>query len=222
MDRTEVSMATDVYRTPLLTARETARHLRMPESTLNVWLAKPSTSPLVHSVAPEKRGWPRVPFVGIIEAYVLRSLRELGASMDDVREAAAIVRAEFDDPYGLASQRIAIDGVAVFVRLADESVIHVRDRQSAFVEVLSDYLRFITWSEDGQARSLKLRHYPDEAEVVIDPRFGWGAPVLAKQKIPVDAVVSLWQTGESMDVVAEEFDLTRDLVENDCRAAVAV
>ena len=66
-------MATDVYRTPLLTARETARHLRMPESTLNVWLAKPSTAPLVHSVTPEKRGWPRVPFVGIIEAYVLRS-----------------------------------------------------------------------------------------------------------------------------------------------------
>ena len=202
-------MATDVYRTPLLTARETARHLRMPESTLNVWLAKPSTAPLVHSVAPEKRGWPRVPFVGIVEAYVLRSLRLLGVSMDDVREAAAIVRDEFADPYALASERIAHDGVDLFVRLA-------------VGEVLSDYLRFITWSEDGQARSLKLRQYPDEAEVVIDPRFGWGAPVLAKQKIPVDAVVSLWQTGESMDVVAEEFDLTRDLVENVCRAAVAV
>ena len=63
-----------------IAARETARHLRMPESTLNVWLAKPSTAPLVHSVTPEKRGWPRVPFVGIIEAYVLRSLRQLGVS----------------------------------------------------------------------------------------------------------------------------------------------
>ena len=78
-------MATDVYRTPLLNARETARHLRMPESTLNVWLAKPSTAPLVHSVTPEKRGWPRVPFVGIIEAYVLRSLRQLGVSTTYVR-----------------------------------------------------------------------------------------------------------------------------------------
>ena len=75
----------DRYRTPLLTARETARALRMPESTLDTWLASPADSPLVHAVVPEKRGWPRVPFVGVIEAYVLRALRDLGMRMEDIR-----------------------------------------------------------------------------------------------------------------------------------------
>lgn len=108
----------------------------MPESTLNAWLAFTSDEPLVHAVQPERRGWPRVPFVGIVEAHVLRALRAAGLPMDEIRRAAAIVRAEFDDPFALAKRRIATDGVAVFVRLADESLIRARDHQQAIKEVL--------------------------------------------------------------------------------------
>ena len=61
----------DYYSKPILTARETSRYLGMPESTLDVWLLDRGKSPLVHAVQPERRGWPRVPFVGVIEAYVL-------------------------------------------------------------------------------------------------------------------------------------------------------
>jgi hypothetical protein len=38
-------MTIDPYRTPLLTARETARYLKMRENTLNVWLASPADEP---------------------------------------------------------------------------------------------------------------------------------------------------------------------------------
>src|SRR3954447_12942080 len=72
--------------TPLLTARDAARHLRMPESTLDAWIVgSEGNPPLVHAVEPDRRGWPRLPFVAIVEAYVLRSLRELGARMHDIR-----------------------------------------------------------------------------------------------------------------------------------------
>jgi uncharacterized protein (DUF433 family) len=210
---------TDIYTTPLLTARETARYLKMPESTLDVWLANQSGLPLVHGVTPERRGWPRVPFVGIIEAYVLRALRELGFTMSDIRRAADLVRTEFDDPYALAQQRIATDGVGLFVRVADESFVHARDRQVAIPEVLSEYLTYISWDAKGNPAQLRLPQYPTEAEVIIDPRFGWGAPVLAKSKVPVEAMVSLWRTGESISAVAEEYDLPADVVENVLRQA---
>ncbi len=85
-------MTIDLYRTPLLTARETERYLKMPESTLNMWLSVGWDEPLVHAVRPERRGWPRVPFIGIVEAHVLRALRAGGMPMDEIRKAAAIVR----------------------------------------------------------------------------------------------------------------------------------
>ena len=80
----------DYYSKPILTARETARYLGMPESTLDVWLLDRGETPLVHGVEPERRGWPRVPFVGVIEAYVLRALRDLRLPMDEIRKAAEL------------------------------------------------------------------------------------------------------------------------------------
>ncbi len=131
----------------------------MLESTLDTWLAHPVGTPLVHAVQPEKRGWPRVPFVGIAEAFVLRSLREIGISMGGIKKAAEIVRQEFDDPHALAQERIATDGVCIFVRLADEAVIHARDRQAATGEVMEGYLRYISWDDRGRPRSLRLPQY---------------------------------------------------------------
>ena len=107
----------DYYSKPILTARETARYLGVPESTLDVWLLDRGKAPLIHAVTPERRGWPRVPFVGVIEAYVLRALRDLRLPMDEIRNAAELVRKEFDDPYALAHRRIVTDGVALFVKM---------------------------------------------------------------------------------------------------------
>lgn len=212
-------MTVDIYSTPLLTAREAARSLRMPESTLDGWLADRRPLPLVHSVDPERRGWSRMPFVGIVEAYVLRSLRELGFTKADIRRAADLVREEFDDPYALAKERIATDGVGLFVRVADDSLVHARDRQVAIREVIVDYLQYVVWDARGNPSQLRLPQYPREAEVMIDPRFGWGAPVLARSKVPVDALVSLWKNGESISAVSEEYDLPADVVENVLRQA---
>lgn len=139
--------------------------------------------------------------------------------MADVRLAAELVRAELGDEYALASKRIATDGVTLFVELADRSMVHVRDGQVAIREVLDHYLRFITWDDDGRPESLRLRQYPEGAQVVIDPRFGWGAPVLARSKTPVASMLDLWRTGESMRTVAEEYDLPLHVVEDVLRAA---
>lgn len=207
----------DIYKTPILTARETARYLDMPESTLDVWLAHDEA--LVHSVRPERRGWPRIPFVGVIEAHVLRGLRDLRVPMAEIRKAVEIVRAEFDDPYALASRRIATDGVNAFVRLADENIIHASTRQFTIREVMDEHLRYIEWDEVGHAQRLRLSRFPEAADVIIDPRFGWGAPVLGASKVRVADLVDLWRAGEPIAGVAREYDLDVNVVEDVLRHA---
>jgi uncharacterized protein (DUF433 family) len=209
----------DIYKTPLLTARETARALDIPESSLDRWLADPSGDPLVHAVEPERRSWPRVPFVGIVEAHVLRALREFGMDMPDIRRAVDIVRKEFDDPYALASRRIATDGADVFVRLVNEDIIQARDHQRAIPEVIAEYLQYVSWDDAGRPGRLTLRRFPTNAAAIIDPRFGWGAPVFASTKVPVKAMVDLWRVGETIAGIAEEFDLDAATVESVLRQA---
>jgi uncharacterized protein (DUF433 family) len=214
-----VNPVNDYYTKPILTARETARYLGMPESTLDVWLLDRGKAPLVHAVTPERRGWPRVPFVGVIEAYVLRALRDLQLPMDEIRKAAELVREEFADPYALAHRRIVTDGVALFVRMADESYVHARDRQIAISDVLEEHLKRIDWGSDGNAKRLHLRDFPAAADVIIDPRFGWGAPVLGQSKVKVEDLVTLWRNGERLSAIADEYGLTVDVVEDVLRRA---
>ena len=202
-----------------MTAGEAARQLQVPESTLNSWMSSRQHPALIHAVQPERRGWPRLPFMAIVEAHVLRSLRVLGGRMDEIRLAAEVVRKELGDEYALVSRRIATDGVAVFVALADDSLLHVRGNQLTLRSVVADHLRLISWDDDGRPISLRLRQYPDTAAVVIDPRFGWGAPVLADSKVPVDAMLQLWRTGEPMAIVAKEFGVPATVAEDVLRAA---
>jgi uncharacterized protein (DUF433 family) len=50
----------------------------------------------------------------------------------------------------------------------------------------------------------------------------WGSPVVEQNKVQIDAVVGIWRPGESLETVADEYDLTRDQVEAICQHAPAV
>lgn len=206
----------DKFTTPLLTPLEMSAQLQIPERTVRHWLGQQAAGrPLVHSVTPERRGWPSVPFVAVVEAYVLRALRSLKLPTYKIRDAAADVREQFGNEYGLATRRIATDGVDVFVHYLDsDEVARAGDRQMPIRAVINDYLKYIVWDEEDEfPKRLTLRRYdPAIAEVVIDPRFAWGAPIVEPAKVPVDAVLGMWRAGETPDVVADEYGLSLEQV----------
>ena len=213
----------DRFTVPLLTPLETAEHLQIPERTVHHWLKqKAGGRPLVHSVRPERRGWPSVPFVAVVEAYVLRALRNSGLSPNKIKNAAADVRAEFGTEYGLATRRIATDGVDVFVHYLDsDEIARAGDRQMPIRQIIDDYLRYIVWDEDDDfPKRLTLRKYdPAVATVVIDPRFAWGAPIVEPAKVTVDTILGMWRGGETPDVVADEYGLSVEQVQALIRVA---
>ncbi|MET1071972.1 MAG: DUF433 domain-containing protein, partial [Umezawaea sp.] len=127
-------------------------------------------------------------------------------------------RHAFDTPFGLATRKIATDGIDIFLDYAPDDIARVGDRQRPIREVLDGYLHHIEWdAEDEFAARLRLRQYPDVAPVVIDPRFGRGAPVVEENNVPVEAIVTMWLAGESIDEVAYEYSLEPVQVESICR-----
>lgn len=223
LDAEEVTAVIDRFAIPLLTPLEAAEHLQIPERTMHRWLGQSAAGhPLVHSIKPQRRGHPSVPFVALVEAYVLRSLRQLGLSTDKIRDAAADIRQQFGTEYGLASRRIATDGVDVFIHYLDnDELARAGDRQMPLRQVINDYLRYIVWTGDEEFPSrLTLRRYdPAVAQVVIDPRFAWGAPIVESAKVPVAAVLGMWRAGEPLDVVADEYGLSVEQVKALVRVA---
>lgn len=211
----------NIFTDALLTRAEVSRYLRIPRSTVDSWLTPGDGSdPLVHQVAAHKKGHASIPFVALVEAYVLRALRdELRIPKGRVRDAVEDVRREFQTPYALASQRIATDGVDIFIEYGSGELARAGDGQRPIKEMIDGYLRYIRWGDDSFANRLTLKQFPDSAPVVIDPRFGWGAPTLVKNRVPVSAIIDLWIAGEPMAVVADEYDLTTSEVEAICRVS---
>ncbi|MFH8490180.1 DUF433 domain-containing protein [Streptomyces longisporoflavus] len=212
----------DRFNDGLLTPAETSSCLEIPQSTLTSWLkGKAAGAPLVHQVDTVRKGQPSVPFIAVAEAHALRSLRSLGLRMSEIREAAAAVREAFDTPYGLVSRRIATDGVDIFIEHGLGDLRRARDGQAPIQEVVSDYLRYLNWeSGDDFPSSLRLRQYPDSVPVVIDPRFGHGRPVVAANRVAVNAITDLWEAGESIEDIAYDFDMAPEQVDALCRAVV--
>lgn len=217
-------MAVDIFKDPLFTPREVSLYLEIPRSTVYQWLQVGSRggAPLVHHLPAARRGAATVPFAALVEAFVLRALRnELGFTKRQIADTVADVRDTFGMDFALASKRIATDGIDIFIQHADDEFARVGDHQFLIRDVVGDYLRYITWDHRTEyAARLKLPGFGDDADVVVDPRFAWGDPVVERNKVPIRAVVDLWAAGEPLSVVADEYGLTILEAEEICRVGL--
>lgn len=186
------------YNSPILNDHDTATYLAIPPSTLGRWRADET----IHSVTPERRGWPRIPFVGVVEAFVLRALRGK-FPMHKIREAAQGVRKEFNDPYGLARPGIVWDAAGIFIEIGGEYY-RAHDRQQAVRQTLNNMESLITWSGNDPQR-LRLLHFGEN--VILDPRFGWGRPVVESNKVPVEAIMGMWRGGDAIKTIAANYEM---------------
>lgn len=189
----------DIYTDPMLNVRDAASYLDMPQSTLLAW----KHDDIIHSVDDNRRGWPTLPFVGVVEAFVLRQLRGLGFSRRQIAEAAEGIRREFGDPYGLARPGVGHDrGIEIFIEI-DQQLYRARDRQQAIRDTVKDFHRCIEWSGNDPQR-LRLAQL---GNVYLDPRFGWGRPTAGPSHAPVPSIMGLWYAGETVETIAGEYDM---------------
>jgi len=212
------------FSVPLFTIEEAAHHLGLPRSTLNDWTRRQAgPAPLVHRIFnPRAPRAASLPFVAVVEAHMLRGFRELGLSAQGLRDAVTNLRKNLHDEYALATRKVATDGVDLVVDMSQAGQpsewMRAMDSQLAIREVIQSYLNFIHWGDDSYPTRLRLKTYQG-ADVIIDPRFAFGQPVLARQKVRVEDILDAFWAGEGYATIANEFGVKADEVEAVIRSA---
>jgi uncharacterized protein (DUF433 family) len=207
----------------LFTLRESAAYLDLPVSTLHQW-ARPKGAESLLTNFPRAGRAATVPFVGFAEAFVLSALRRAGVPMQRIRPAVARLSAEIGLDHALASRRVYTDGAEVIFDYADRSdddalLTVVRTGQQHFAEVIKQYLRPITYGEDGWAERIQLPAYSSVA-VVVDPDQAFGQPFVVQGGARVEDLVDRFQAGDTLKDIADDFGVSVSEAEDVIRVAL--
>ncbi len=226
--------STDRFSTPLYTVSEAARYLLVSPSTLGTWAdgyvrGRPDRpiqgAPVVTALPRTRPGYPRLPFVGLAEAYVLNAFRKAGVPLQRIRPSLDWLREHVGD-HALASKDLYTDGAEVLWDFAQRAgtgtpdhevvkrLIVPRSGQYVFREVVDQYLRQVRFDpEDGYASLIRLPQYA-EADVVVDPQRGFGHPIFAKSGVRVEDVLGPIRAGDRLEDVAEDYGVPVDELRN--------
>ncbi len=222
------------FKEPLYTIAEAARTLDVPAATFQTWargyVRRPSGRPAVIgqpivTALPSSGRAASVPFVGLAEGYVLAAIRRQGVPLQRIRPALDVLQQELGLAHALASRRLYTDGAEVLFDYAaqahDESareLVVVRHGQRVFTEVIDAYLRRIEFATDGWAQRIRLPQYR-RAEVIADPRFGFGQPAFIHGRAKVSDVLERFWAGEDLTSLSQEFGVPPIELEDAVRVA---
>lgn len=202
---------------------DAARLLRVHPRTLRNWLdgyegrGGARYKPVVRS---EPTGRDTMTWGEFVEAGLLAEYRRRRAvPLQHIRPVVEALRERYGIPYPLAHFRPYVADKELVVRLQAESdvpssVLLVVERRGQLVlngpaEVFFEKAEF----EDEVVR----RFFPAgrSSPVVIDPAHNFGLPEV--RGIRTEALVELFEAGESIDMIARGYDLARDEVEEAIR-----
>ena len=197
---------------PLYTVAETARLLDMDAGTLRRWTKRDG---LVHALEPRTPRAPSLPFIAVAETQFYRQLRREGLSFQAITAGMKAVRNELSDQM-LVRGRLAHDGTNILMNMPDEGETSgwtvARNMQGGIPGVIERCLWPITWAEDDLPQRVRLTAY-EGADIIIDPRFAFGQPIVARRGVRADDIFEMFKAGDSMETVSAEFRVEPAVIE---------
>lgn len=211
----QTSPAVDVaYTTPIYSQTEAARIVQAPATSFTRWAqghrfkqrqeGRWGSSPALLTGVRPGRGV-TVPFTALAEGFIIESFRRAGLPMARIRPAVDVLREEIGLENALLSERLMTDGAEILYRNGEGDLVVVRNHQGVFNEVVSEFLKSITY-RDGFVSIIHLPAF-ETVDVVVDPHRNAGQPTVDRIGVGVEDILSRVRAGEPLAEVGDDFGL---------------
>jgi uncharacterized protein (DUF433 family) len=205
---------------PAYLVADAARYLRLPAATLRSWVVGrqyPTSEgggrfqPLIR---PASKRPTVLSFSNLIEAHVLRSLREQHAvSVKALRSALAYAEERLGIDRLLLRKELRTDAGKIFLDRYGELIDVSASGQIAMRKLFAEHLKRIEWDSS----QFPVRLFPfvssttpagdGERPIVIDPRVAFGRPVVVRAGVSTSAIAERIDAGETVADIAADYDL---------------
>lgn len=211
----------------VLTAREAARQLRIPETTfirwIEGWTGRGRHYPPV--LRDEPTGITDVTWGEMVEARYLRAYRQNDISLQKLRPVIAALRDEYGTPYPLAHCKPYIGDGPRRLLLELQQQHHLPDELRMVYEAstgqiildrrIEEFLERVDFANEGNQEAERLYPHGKGSPVVMDPRIKSGTATI--RGIRTEILAELAEAGMTVDEIAVDYDLPAE----DIKAALA-
>ena len=202
---------------------EAARYLKLPSATLRSWVVG-RAYPKGESVArfqplirPAHKEPPALSFYNLVEAHVLRSLRtEHGVAIRELRKAITYAERAHNIERLLLSKDLSTHAGRLFLEKYGELINLTASGQLAMRRLLEEHLKRVEWD----SWKFPVRLYPyvstgasGSRPIAIDPGIAFGRPVVLRAGVSTEAIAGRIDAGETVDALAEDYDLRPEEIE---------
>lgn len=202
---------------PAYSVTNAARYARTSRQTVTYWYFGRAGRAGV--LAEKERNAP-LSYLQLVEVAFVATFRQLGVSLARIEKARDYLAQLFQDEFPFAQRRLLTEGNHILVDLqevdhdAELGRLIVADAagQLAWRDLVAERFAEFDYEHD---LALRWHVAGRQSPVLIDPRISFGAP--AVRGIPTWTVRGRWKAGESLDEICDDFDLTRQDVEEALR-----
>jgi uncharacterized protein (DUF433 family) len=205
---------------PSYTIAEASRYARTSASTTRRWLKGyeyPTLRGTVQAAPVTTRPNDRLlTFHDLVEVAAIASAINAGVKLPQIRSAIDYARDRFRAERPLLLERFLTDGKSLFLHELDatnEQDLHVNASEAGQIafSYIREVLRHLDYDQDGQP----ARWWPvgKDGPILVDPRVGFGQPVIASTGVRTETIVDRFLAGESFQDVANEYSISPDDVQ---------
>jgi uncharacterized protein (DUF433 family) len=206
----------DLREAPNYRITEASRYLGVPISTIRWWTfghsyrivgGEKTAQPVILAAS---RRPPLLSFINLVELHVLEGIRhDYRIPLPKVRSAVHYVTRHFKSRHPLAEERFVTDGISLLLERFGLLINVLQEGQLAIREVLLTHLERIERDERGFALQLypftRSSHGNSPRLIVIDPRIGFGRPVLRNTGIATSTIAERYKAGESINDLSDDY-----------------
>lgn len=201
------------------TVSEAARLLRIEnKQRIYRWLRSNDEAVIDRDYAPIGRSQ-ELSFWDLFEVRFVEHFRAQGLSLQFLRKVAAKARAELKTkhPFALSKATFLTDRKRIFQQTAEElDERKTHDLLSGQYEMYETIETLLAKNVSFNPKTSLAEEWPPLAEcpnVIINPRYAYGQPVIGDAKIPTAALFRLWRAEGNSDRVAHWYGLSRAFVD---------
>lgn len=208
-----------LYDEPAYGLPEAAAYIKVPATTLRYWLTGFSKRPAV--VVPADLNPIRLSFLNLLECHALAGMRKIyNLGLPKVRAALRKVTESFPQPHPLVTEIFITDRKDLFVTRLGRVINVSRPSDQLSLDFYRMHLERVEVDRQGLFHFFPFVVGPSSAEpksIEINPRVGFGKPVLAGTGISTAIIASRFNARESVNSLAEEYGCSPQQIEEALR-----